>query len=95
MAWRRMDSLMLQSENIEVNPAVNRSTTKSRTRQVVEPFTNPSIKGSKADALEYIFDLPDFPLPIQKLTPIGKMYEISKLIAAGLVVVDPLNLLQD
>ena len=95
MAWRRMDSLKLQSENIIARPSMKSTKSKSRTRQVAEPFTQPSVRGPKEEALDYIYDLPDFPLPIRKLTPLGRVYEIAKLLAAGLVVVDPLNLLDD
>ena len=95
MAWRRMDSLKLQSENIIARPSMKETSPKSRTRQVAEPFTQPTVKGPKEEALDYIYDLPDFPLPIRKLTPLGRVYEIAKLLAAGLVVVDPLNLLDD
>ena len=96
MAWRRMDSLKLQSKNIIARPGPGPATkSKSRTRQVAEPFTQPSVKGPKEEALDYIYDLPDFPLPIRKLTPLGRVYEIAKLLAAGLVVIDPLNLLDD
>ena len=90
-----MDSLKLQSENIIARPSMTSTKSKSRTRQVAEPFTQPSVKGPKEEALDYIYDLPDFPLPIRKLTPLGRVYEIAKLLAAGLVVVDPLNLLDD
>jgi len=93
MSWRRMDSLKEQSELVVARPSP--SPKHSRTRTILEPFTQPMVTDKTQVALDYIYDLPDFPLPIRKLTPIGKMYEVAKLLAAGLVVSDPLNLIDN
>lgn len=93
MSWRRMDSLKEQSRIVVARPS--QLTRHSRTRQILEPLTKPLARSKTEIALDYIYDLPDFPLPVRKLTPIGKMYEISKLLAAGLVVSDPLNLIDN
>ena len=47
------------------------------------------------DAIEYIEDLPDLPLPLRRLTPGGRMYEIAKDLAIGLIILDPLDLIDD
>jgi hypothetical protein len=93
MSWRRMDSLKEQSKLSVARPLPTKR--HSRTRQILEPLTKQLTKTKTEIALDYIYDLPDFPLPIRKLTPIGKMYEVAKLLAAGLVVKDPLNLIDD
>lgn len=46
-------------------------------------------------ALEYLHDIPDIPLPLRKLTPAGKIWEASKLLAHALIVIDPLDLIDD
>jgi hypothetical protein len=93
MTWRRMDSLKQQSQLVVARPF--QSPKHSRTRTILEPFTQPMVTDKTQLALDYIYDLPDFPLPIRRLTPIGKMYEAAKFLAAGLVVTDPLNLIDD
>lgn len=95
MAWRRMDSLKLQSENIIARPSLRTSAVRKSPSIIrsLQPVT--SIKGTKEDALDYIFDLPEIPGPVRSLPTPLKIYEIAKLLAAGLVVLDPLNLLAD
>lgn len=46
-------------------------------------------------AIEAIDDLPDLPFPIRKMTPGGRIYEFAKLLAKGLIVIDPLGLIED
>lgn len=39
--------------------------------------------------------LPTIPLPIRRLTPAGRLYQASKLLAEGLIDLDPLNIISD
>ncbi len=46
-------------------------------------------------ALEHLHDIPDIPLPLRRMTPAGRVWEISKLLAHALIVIDPLDLIDD
>jgi len=46
-------------------------------------------------AIEHIQDLPDLPLPLRRLTPAGRMYEIAKDLAIGFIIIDPLDIIED
>jgi len=46
-------------------------------------------------AIEHIEDLPELPFPIRRLTPGGRMYELAKDIAIGLIIWDPLDIIDD
>lgn len=38
-------------------------------------------------------ELPSLPLPIRRLTPIGRAYELAKLLAEGLIELDPFDII--
>lgn len=46
-------------------------------------------------ALDAINSLPTIPLPIRRLTPIGRLYETSKALARILILTDPLDIIED
>jgi len=93
MTWRRMDSLKEQSKLVMARPAslLKHPRPPHNFESPFEPVTTDKTQ----IALDYIYDLPDLPLPIRRLTPAGKIYEVGKLLAAGLIMKDPLNLIDN
>jgi len=66
------------------------SITPVRTTRQVERDTGPT--GTQR-ALDAIDSLPTIPLPIRKLTPLGRLYETSKALSKFFIVTDPLGII--